>query len=638
MPWYLDDFEYRTIKKLFLSVAIIFFLMFAQAFVQSVSVYRNLTGSVTLSCRLIGVIINFAAIAMYFGIKKKQDLLLPAGVGLVLADFILSRTATILQVSDPGLSAIMTLFYPPFALVLGLFVRKLWPVVILELSIVSHFFAVFFFFPEKINAQEAMTSQYTRTVIVTVAVCLVLSIVIIHLTIAIHSILYENLKKKQKFLENLAYHDQETGIPNAMELERIGASHIASLATGKELYLLAAVNLARLEELRERVGHANTVSWIIRFINELTAELQLRSSSKTGFHSRIPVQAYRIDPETIAIPLIVPIENAPATDITTSLAHAVETVLLETNSESLVDFYGALVACPIDTDSVPGMIQNVYNILHHNAAEGRSRFTPFNTNEYTKYLRKEQLLEQMQSASFEREIRAVFQPKIEIATGICIGFEALARWKNPILGVVPPSEFIPLAERTKMIRTVTDRIIEDTRQFVGKIRQANRTARVSFNLSPALFTKQNLVDFFGHIESQEIGNWLEIEITEGILLKLTPETAEEIARLKKLGVHFSIDDFGTGYSNISSLQSFEADVLKIDKCFIDGIPGDEKSTSLVRTILLLGQSLSMTTIAEGVETAEQRDFLADLNCDQIQGYLFSKPLEADEALAYLTGL
>lgn len=638
MPWYLDDFEYRTLKKLFLSVAIIFFLMFTQAFVQSVELYRNLTGSITLSCRLIGAIINLAAVALYFAIKKKQDLLLTAGVGLVLADFILSRTATILQVTDPGIAAIMTLFYPPFVLVLGLFVRKLWPVVILELSIVGHFFATFFFFPEKINDLETMTSQYTRTVIITVAVCLVLSIVIIHLTIAIHSLLYANLKKKQKFLENLAYHDQETGIPNAMELERTGASHIAGLSMGKELYLLAAVRIARLEELRERIGHANTVSWIIRFINELTAELQVRSSAKKGFQSRIPIQIYRIDHETLAIPLIVPIESAPADDITTSLAHAVETVLLETHSESLVDFYGSLVACPIDTDTVPGMIQNTYNILHHNATEGRSQFTPFNTNEYTKYLRKEQLLEQMQSASFEREIRAVFQPKIEIATGACIGFEALARWKNPILGVVPPSEFIPLAEQTKMIRTVTNRIIEDTRQFVGKIGQAKRTARVSFNLSPALFTKQNLVDLVGLIESKDLGRWLEIEITEGILLKLTPETAEEVARLKKLGVHFSIDDFGTGYSNISSLQNFEADVLKIDKCFIDGIPGDEKSTSLVRTILLLGQSLSMTTVAEGVETAEQRDFLADLNCDQIQGYLYSKPLEQDEALAYLLNL
>jgi EAL domain-containing protein (putative c-di-GMP-specific phosphodiesterase class I) len=637
MPWYLDDFEYKTVKKLFVSVALIFSATSTLGFFQSLSMFGSSDGNIILACRMAGIIINIVAIGIiYFLTIKDRAWLLPAGVALVLLNYILSRMATFLMAGTPDLAALTTLYYPSFLLLLGLFVRKIWPVVILELVILGQFLVSFVLFPGLLYSRELAAGIYPTTTIIAVASGLVPSLLIMHLVLAIHFQLFANLKKKQQFLENLAYHDQETGMPNMMELERIGATHIAGLTMDKEVYLLASIRLARLEELRERVGHANTVNWIIRFVNELNAELQRLSSSKNGFHSCIPLQAYRLDHEVIAYPLLIPIENAPSTDITILFANAVETVLIETHSESLVDFYGSLVACTVDAETIQGMIKNTYSIVRHSSPDCRSRFTPFNTDEYTKYLRKEHLQEQMQSTSFEREIRAIFQPKVEIETGKCVGFEALARWKNPILGNVPPSEFIPLAEQTKTIRMLTWRIIEDTCRFAEKIREAKRIARISFNLSPSLFTKQTLGELADFIDSKKLGLALEIEITEGILLKLTAETETEIARLKELGVHFSIDDFGTGYSNISSLQNFEAEVIKIDKCFIDNIPGDEKSTSLVRTILILGQSLSMTTVAEGVETIEQRDFLANLKCDQIQGYLYSKPLETDEALAFLT--
>ncbi len=635
MPWYTDDFEYKTIKKLFISVALIFTATSTQAFLQSLSLFGHFTGNVILGCRLGGILINLAAVAIYFLTKKERAWLLPAGVMLIIANFILSRVATVLKAGSPEMGALTTLFYPPFLLILGLFVRKLWPVLILELVIVGQYLVSFVFFPELAYSTELAAGTFPFTTVLAVASGLIPSILIAHLTLSVNSQLRKNLEKKQNFLENLAYNDQETGFPNMLELERAGAAHIASLVRDKELYVLAAIRLSRLEELRERMGHANTVNWIVRFVNDLTAELRLRNSPKNGFRSRIPLQAYRIDHDDIVFPFFVPTVNAPPTDIAATLENAVESVLVGMHSESLVDFYGSLVACPVDAETIRGMIANTYTILRHATPECRSRFTPFNTDEYEKYLRKERLQEQMESATFEREIRAVFQPKIDIETGSCVGFEALARWKNPILGSVPPIEFIPLAEQTKMIRCVTKRIIEDTRSFAGRIREANRTARVSFNLSPSLFTKPTLAELAALVESEMLGSVLEIEITEGILLKLTSETETEIARLKELGVHFSIDDFGTGFSNISCLQNFEAEVIKIDKCFIDNIPGDEKNASLVRTIVLLGQSLGMITIAEGVETVDQRDLLASLKCDQIQGYLYSKPLEAEEAFAFL---
>jgi EAL domain-containing protein (putative c-di-GMP-specific phosphodiesterase class I) len=136
------------------------------------------------------------------------------------------------------------------------------------------------------------------------------------------------------------------------------------------------------------------------------------------------------------------------------------------------------------------------------------------------------------------------------------------------------------------------------------------------------------------VAASGLGGMIELEITEGIIMKMSTEIAGEFRKLKEIGITFSIDDFGTGYSNLGYLQNFEAQVLKIDKSFIDGIPLDEKSATLVQTIIRMGKSFGMKIVAEGVEYAEQRDFLAKSDCDMIQGYFYSKPLENPDALAY----
>jgi EAL domain-containing protein (putative c-di-GMP-specific phosphodiesterase class I) len=280
-------------------------------------------------------------------------------------------------------------------------------------------------------------------------------------------------------------------------------------------------------------------------------------------------------------------------------------------------------------------VRNVLTALHRSSEGDKARFIPFDSEAYERYLRTEHIEEQMLSKTFSTEISAVFQPKISVATGRCVGFEALARWHNPILGNISPGEFIPIAERNRAISEITNKIVADTKHFIDVLgEQTSGPVRIAFNLSPILLNETLLAEITHMIIASKLGNWLEIEITEGVLLGITHEIETAFTRLKKAGVTFAVDDFGTGYSNLAYLQSFEAEVIKIDKRFIDGIPKDEKNANLVRAILQLTHSLGMKSVAEGVEYAEQAQFLADEKCDQIQGYFYSKPLIAADALAW----
>ena len=276
------------------------------------------------------------------------------------------------------------------------------------------------------------------------------------------------------------------------------------------------------------------------------------------------------------------------------------------------------------------------NILHRSTSEQRTVFIPFNASSFDQYLRKERLKEQMTSDSFASEVFTLFQPKVSARDGTCREFEALGRWKNPILGLISPGEFIPLSEQIGTIGVATRKSLADVQRFIEQCRESGfDRVKVSFNLSPALISRDYLTALAAWIQNNGLGESLEIEITEGILLNSTTELEQDFAVIKETGVSFAIDDFGTGYSNLSYLQKFNADVIKIDKSFIDRLPSDEKSVNLIKAIILMVRAFGMTCVAEGVETEPQLDFLREAGCDLIQGYYYSKPIAADDAIRFM---
>lgn len=236
------------------------------------------------------------------------------------------------------------------------------------------------------------------------------------------------------------------------------------------------------------------------------------------------------------------------------------------------------------------------------------------------------------------ELRLHYQPRVEAETGAVRGFEALMRWEHPELGLVHPGLFIPLAEATgEVVAMGAWALREACRQARAWDALGLPSVHVAVNLSPLQFRGEGPVPAVeaALAESGLPADRLELEFTESLMAHDTTEVIAHLQSLKRLGTRLSIDDFGTGYSSLSYLRHFPVDALKIDKAFVDDLTRDTHASAIVTAIVVLGQSLGLGVVAEGVETERQAAFLRVLGVDEIQGYLYSRPLPADEAAAFL---
>ncbi len=238
----------------------------------------------------------------------------------------------------------------------------------------------------------------------------------------------------------------------------------------------------------------------------------------------------------------------------------------------------------------------------------------------------------------EEELLVYYQPKVEIATERIVGMEALVRWRHPELGMVSPGQFIPLAEDTGLIGPIGDfvlrRACEDSLAWQ---RSGLPPILMAVNLSSVQFRDPNLYEsVIGTIEKTGLDpRYVELELTESMLMEEAEKAVGILNRFKQHGIKISIDDFGTGYSSLSYLKRFPIDALKIDRSFITEVNTNPDDASISTSIILMGRSLKLKVIAEGVETRSQLSFLRVMQCDEVQGFLFSPPVPADQAKAML---
>jgi EAL domain-containing protein (putative c-di-GMP-specific phosphodiesterase class I) len=227
------------------------------------------------------------------------------------------------------------------------------------------------------------------------------------------------------------------------------------------------------------------------------------------------------------------------------------------------------------------------------------------------------------------EFMVYYQPQIDLYSGQIVGMEALIRWKHPELGFIPPSTFIPIAEEAGLIIPIGTWVLRTACTCLKEwIDQGLPKIRVAVNISSYQFNHENLTEIVSEVlkETGLQGEYLEMELTEGIVMKDAESTMKILNDLKKLGVEFSIDDFGTGYSSLSYLKRFPIDKIKIDKSFVHNITTDPKDASIAQAIISMSHGMDIKVLAEGVETLEQQEFMRSLHCDEMQGYYFSHPL------------
>jgi diguanylate cyclase (GGDEF)-like protein/PAS domain S-box-containing protein len=288
---------------------------------------------------------------------------------------------------------------------------------------------------------------------------------------------------------------------------------------------------------------------------------------------------------------------------------------------------------PKDGTAPESLVANADAAMYRAKAVGRDNFQfyapEFNTRAHERFL----LQEELRNALARSEFELVYQPQVDLRSGQIFAVEALIRWNHPTQGAMPPVGFIPTAEETGLIVPIGDWVLHEAcRQNKAWQDIGLRPITVSVNVSARQFSERNLVERVVHAlrESDLQGCYLELELTESLIMQDVALAVATMNKLKELGVQISIDDFGTGYSSLSALKTFPIARLKIDKSFIDDVATNEDDQAVASAVISLGQKLNMKVIAEGVETDAQVAFLRKNNCDEMQGYHVSKPVSSQD--------
>lgn len=434
-------------------------------------------------------------------------------------------------------------------------------------------------------------------------------------------------KQAELRLAYLSDHDPMTGLANHDQLRRVLTDAIQAAAARGEQVALLLVALERLQEVADLLGHEAGDE----AVGEIARRLQALAPNTLCMARVKPNEFGLVLPALAGLGTV----DATAFKLYDLLAEPVQVG----GREFLLAPVVGIALYPQDAGSVNELLR-LADIAKHRARSETGEPVHFHSaSTHTQLNERLSIEEQLRHALARGELTAMYQPKVEIETGRMVGFEVLLRWENPVLGSVSPARFIPIAEQTGLIVPIGEWVMGVAcRQASTWLREHGLRTRIAVNLSMRQFYHRDLLR---SIRDALAGSGLapdalELEITESIAMSRADLVEPLLASIRELGVELSIDDFGTGYSSLAYLKRFPVQRLKIDRAFVHDLGRDADSAAIVRSIVGLGHGLQMRIVAEGVETASQLAMLREFGCDEYQGFLFSRPLDAQAALALLT--
>jgi len=424
-------------------------------------------------------------------------------------------------------------------------------------------------------------------------------------------------------LEHLAHYDALTDLPNRLLLQLRLEHAMQQTARHKGRVGIVFIDLDDFKKVNDSLGHTTGDELLKavagRWLKRLRAEDTLGRLGGDEF--------------------LLLLENIKSTDevgvvVRDLLTSIDEPFVLSNGNEVFVEASIGVSIYPDDGTETGTLLQNADLAMYRSKDRGRN-FISFFTDEMGITANERLSLETAlrQALAGRDELLLYYQPKVDAHSGMMTGVEALARWKRGNTEMIPPLKFIPIAEKTGLIQKLGERVLSEAcRQLRSWIDQGIRPVLTCVNVSVQQLRNEKFYDTVTHILDEYAidSKYLGLEITESALMEHPEEFISIIRKLKDIGVQIALDDFGTGFSNLSYLTRYPIDVLKIDSSFVEGIGTDHNALKLIDSIIVLAENFGMCTVAEGVETREQLDYLVKAGCNEIQGYYFSKPLPVEK--------
>jgi diguanylate cyclase (GGDEF)-like protein/PAS domain S-box-containing protein len=430
-------------------------------------------------------------------------------------------------------------------------------------------------------------------------------------------------KASEQRIHRLAYYDALTHLPNRSLFQDRLHTALQSAERQKSWVVLMFLDLDRFKPINDSLGHAAGD----RMLKEMATRL-LGCVAEDDTVARMGGDEFTL--------LLQPRANREialnrAIHVAEQiLASLVKPFVLE-GREFFVTASIGIALSPQDGNELSQLMKNADTAMYHAKERGKNNFQFYQADMNASALERLELESDLRHALEQNEFVLYYQPQFSGDGKRLTGAEALLRWRHPRRGLVPPGDFIPVLEELGLVVDVGDWVISEACRQLKAWHQARvRVPKVSVNISARQFSDGQLGTRIATI-LKETGlppACLELELTESILMREVSEAMQILAGLKNLGLSIAVDDFGTGYSSLNYLKQFPIDVLKIDRTFVDGLPSGEQDAQIARAIIAMAHSLNLAVIAEGVETHEQLDFLREHGCDEVQGYLFGRPMPA----------
>ena len=428
-------------------------------------------------------------------------------------------------------------------------------------------------------------------------------------------------KETEALLEQLRTFDPLSGLPNRDAWHSAVDQAIVNARRNDSHFTILDIGLDRFRLINESLGHTTGDQVLVAAAENIKQLLRRHDIAARPGGDRFSI-------------LLTDMDNAQSisTFCERILAAFSRPIEIPSNPLSLSVSIGVALY-PGDGDDTRTLLKNAESALHGAKEDGRACYTFYRREMNAagaQLLTLERLLRQALANS---EFAVVYQPQVDARTKQLIGVEALLRWKNSQLGQVSPVQFIPIAEATGLIVPIGEWVLRESCQQASRWRQQlGLDITVAVNLSARQFRREDLmVSVQIALDDYELpAHLLELEITEGLLMSDPAGAANIMDGLRNMGLKIALDDFGTGYSSLAYLKNFPLDRLKLDRAFVKDLPENESDKAIARAVIALGRNLGLQTLAEGVETPAQADFLSAAGCEVFQGYLYGKPMPAEE--------